>query len=103
MDRPEPVALEEARVDSVALAGMGDRVCIDTASMLAVGEGAPSIQVGEVATSPVGTAWKPMAEHNVRRVYVVEGGAIVGRVTQTGLFQKLLEAFLTLPQLVSLR
>ncbi|MFP3284668.1 MAG: 3-dehydroquinate synthase II [Nitrososphaeria archaeon] len=40
LGRPEPVALEEARVDSVALAGMGDRVCIDTASMLSVGEGA---------------------------------------------------------------
>ncbi|MGC9191102.1 MAG: 3-dehydroquinate synthase II [Conexivisphaera sp.] len=37
---PEPVELVAARVDSVSLAGMGDRVCIDTASLLSVGEGA---------------------------------------------------------------
>gem|GEM_PF-1917744 len=66
-------------------------------------DGAPPIPVGEVATSPVGTAWKLMAEHNVRRVYVVECRLILRFRSNTELFQKLIGAFLTLPQLVSLR
>ncbi|MDI9619617.1 MAG: CBS domain-containing protein [Candidatus Nezhaarchaeota archaeon] len=46
--------------------------------------------------APLGAAWKLLVEKNVRRVYVVEGGKILGRVTQTGLFQKLLDALLAL-------
>lgn len=43
-----------------------------------------------------GEAWKLMAEKGIRRIYVVEKGKIIGRVTQTGLFQKLLDAVLAL-------
>ncbi|MEM3703270.1 MAG: CBS domain-containing protein [Candidatus Bathyarchaeia archaeon] len=43
-----------------------------------------------------GEAWDLMAEKGVRRLYVVEGGKIIGRVTQTGLFQKLLDAVVAL-------
>ena len=73
-------------------------------------EGALSIPAGDVATSPlvtcepddaVGRVWRLMVEHNVRRVYVVDNGAIVGRVTQTGLFHKLLETFIALSQMMS--
>ncbi|HEU16703.1 MAG TPA: CBS domain-containing protein [Nitrososphaeria archaeon] len=73
-------------------------------------EGALSVPAGDIATSPlvtcgpddpVGYVWKLMVERSVRRVYVVDDGAIVGRVTQTGLFQKLLETFIALSQLVS--
>ncbi|MFP3283416.1 MAG: CBS domain-containing protein [Nitrososphaeria archaeon] len=73
-------------------------------------DGALSVRAGDVATSPlvtcgpedsVGEIWRLMVENNVRRVYVVSGGNIVGRITQTGLFRKLLEAFIALSQLVS--
>ena len=48
---------------------------------------------------PAGNVWKIMVEKQIRRVYVVEEGEIIGRVTQTGLFQKMLEAFLALAQI----
>ena len=44
----------------------------------------------------LGEAWSLLTETGVRRVYVVEGGKIIGRVTQTGLFNKLLELVLAL-------
>jgi len=40
-----------------------------------------------------------MVEKKIRRVYVVEEGKIIGRVTQTGLFQKMLEAFMAMMEL----
>jgi len=46
--------------------------------------------------APFGEAWKLMTEKGVRRLYVIEKGKIIGRVTQTGLFKKLLDAVLTL-------
>jgi CBS domain-containing protein len=46
--------------------------------------------------APFGKAWELMVEKSVRRLYVIENGKIIGRVTQTGLFQKLLDALLTL-------
>lgn len=46
--------------------------------------------------APFGEAWDLMAEKGVRRLYVVEDGKIIGRVTQTGLFQKLLDAVMAL-------
>ncbi|MBS7646991.1 MAG: CBS domain-containing protein [Candidatus Bathyarchaeia archaeon] len=46
--------------------------------------------------APIGEAWDLMAEKNVRRLYVVEGGKIIGRVTQTGLFKKMLDVLLAL-------
>jgi CBS domain-containing protein len=46
-----------------------------------------------------GEAWKLMVEKDIRRIYVVEGGKIIGRVTRAGLFQKLLDAVLALASL----
>ena len=46
--------------------------------------------------APFGKAWELMIEKGIRRLYVIENGKIVGRVTQTGLFQKLLDALLAL-------
>lgn len=40
LSRPGPIALAHARVKSVEVVGMGDRVCVDTANILSVGEGA---------------------------------------------------------------
>lgn len=46
-----------------------------------------------------GEAWDLMVEKNVRRLYVIEKGKIIGRVTQTGLFKKLLDVLLALASL----
>lgn len=57
----------------------------------------PLITVGP--EEPVGNVWRLMVEKKIRRVYVVEEGKIIGRVTQTGLFQKMLEAFMAMMEL----
>ncbi|MBS7640130.1 MAG: CBS domain-containing protein [Candidatus Bathyarchaeia archaeon] len=49
-----------------------------------------------------GEAWKLMVEKDIRRIYVVEKGKIIGRVTRAGLFQKLLDAVLALASLKTL-
>ncbi|MEM1585872.1 MAG: CBS domain-containing protein [Candidatus Bathyarchaeia archaeon] len=49
-----------------------------------------------------GEVWKLMVEKDIRRVYVVEKGKIIGRVTRAGLFQKLLDAVLALTSLRTL-
>lgn len=54
----------------------------------------PLITIGP--DEPLGKAWDLMIEKRVRRLYVIENGKIIGRVTQTGLFQKLLDALLAL-------
>jgi len=46
--------------------------------------------------APVGEAMRLLVEKEVRRIYVVEEGKIVGRVTQTGLFQNLLNVMLAI-------
>ncbi|MEM3565264.1 MAG: CBS domain-containing protein [Candidatus Bathyarchaeia archaeon] len=46
-----------------------------------------------------GEAWDLMVEKNVRRLYVIDKGKIIGRVTQTGLFKKLLDVLLALASL----
>lgn len=43
-----------------------------------------------------GEAWSLMTKKGVRRLYVIEHGKIIGRITQTGLFNKLLDAVLAL-------
>jgi predicted transcriptional regulator len=43
-----------------------------------------------------GEALQTMIEKNVRRLYVVEGGKIIGRVTQTGLSRNLLDVMIAL-------
>ncbi|MBS7605299.1 MAG: CBS domain-containing protein [Candidatus Bathyarchaeia archaeon] len=49
-----------------------------------------------------GEAWKLMVEKDIRRIYVIEKGKIIGRVTRAGLFQKLLDAVLALTSLKTL-
>lgn len=49
-----------------------------------------------------GDAWKLMVDKDIRRIYVVEKGKIIGRVTRAGLFQKLLDAVLALASLKTL-
>jgi len=45
---------------------------------------------------PLSHVWTLMTEAGVRRIYVVQEGKIIGRVTQTELFNKLLELVLAL-------
>jgi CBS domain-containing protein len=63
------------------------------------------VKVEEIMSSPIitvepelraGEALKMMMEKNVRRLYVVEEGKIIGRVTQTGLIKNLLDAMVAL-------
>ncbi|MCS7117844.1 MAG: CBS domain-containing protein [Thaumarchaeota archaeon] len=48
---------------------------------------------------PIGKALQLMAEKNVRRLYVVEGGKVIGRITQTKSMESLLNVLLTLQSL----
>ena len=76
--------------------------------VIAKGLNVNSVRVGSIMSSPLITiepdapiskAMELMATHNIRRVYVVEGGKIIGRVTQTGAFKQLLDALLILTEL----
>jgi CBS domain-containing protein len=73
--------------------------------IIAEGRNINKVLLKDVMSSPLitidpeasfGEAWKLMTEKGVRRLYVVEKGKIIGRVTQTGLFSKLLDAVLAL-------
>jgi len=64
-----------------------------------------NVTVGSVMSTPiitiepeasVGEAMRLLVEKEVRRIYVVEDGKIVGRVTQAVLFQSLLNVMLAL-------
>lgn len=44
----------------------------------------------------LGQAMTLMAEKEVRRVYVVDKGKIIGRITQTGVFGKMLDLMMAL-------
>jgi len=66
------------------------------------------MKVKEIASSPLitvdpdtplGEVMKLMVEKSIRRVYVVEGGKIIGRVTQTGGMEQTLNVLLTLASL----
>ncbi|MFZ8857397.1 MAG: cyclic nucleotide-binding/CBS domain-containing protein [Candidatus Caldarchaeales archaeon] len=57
----------------------------------------PIITIGP--DEPVGRALQIMAEKNVRRLYVVEGGKVIGRITQTKSMESLLDVLLTLQSL----
>lgn len=48
---------------------------------------------------PISRAMEMMAMNDIRRVYVVEKGKIIGRVTQTGVFRYLLDVLLALSNL----
>jgi CBS domain-containing protein len=71
----------------------------------AIGRFPENVKVEEMMSSPIitvepdvrgGEALKIMLEKNVRRLYVVEGGKIVGRITQTGLTKNLLDVMMAL-------
>jgi len=73
--------------------------------IIARGRNIDKVLLKDVMSSPLitidpeasfGEAWKLMIEKGVRRLYVIKKGKIIGRVTQTGLFQKLLDAVLAL-------
>jgi CBS domain-containing protein len=55
---------------------------------------APLITINPDA--PIGDAMKLMANTAIRRVYVVENGKVIGRVTQTNAFGHLLDAITSL-------
>lgn len=59
----------------------------------------PLITIGP--DEPIGKAMKLMAEKNIRRVYVVEKGKIIGRVTQTGAFRNMLDILIALTEITS--
>jgi CBS domain-containing protein len=71
----------------------------------AMGHYPDKVRVEEIMSSPVmtidpgaraGEALNTMIEKNVRRLYVVEAGKIIGRVTQTGLSRNLLDVMIAL-------
>jgi len=64
-----------------------------------------NVNVGEIMSSPLITisqeatireAMSAMVEKDVRRLYVVEGGKVVGRITQTRLFQSNFDLMMSL-------
>ena len=72
------------------------------------GQNIETVKVGEIMTSPLitvepgtraGDALEKMLEKNVGRLYVAEGGRIIGRVTQTALSSNLLDVMMTLANL----
>ena len=71
----------------------------------AMGHYPGEVKVEEIMSSPIitiepdaraGEALNTMIEKNVRRLYVVEGGKIIGRVTQTELSRNLLDVMVAL-------
>lgn len=68
------------------------------------------VKVEEVMTSPlitigpnatIGEAMRMMIEKNVRRLFIVEGGKITGRITQTKLFESTLNVMTDLSSLAT--
>ncbi len=66
------------------------------------------VKVEEVMSSPiltitpeatVGEAMRMLVDKGVRRLFIVEEGKIVGRVTQTGLFRNMLDLMMSLAAL----
>ncbi|MEM2236874.1 MAG: CBS domain-containing protein [Candidatus Caldarchaeum sp.] len=51
--------------------------------------------------APIGEAMAKMVEKGIRRLFVVEEGKIIGRVTQTELFENVLNVMMTLSSLKS--
>jgi CBS domain-containing protein len=71
----------------------------------AMGHYPDRVRVEEIMSSPIititsdaraGEALKTMIEKNVRRLYIVDAGKIIGRVTQTGLSRNLLDVMIAL-------
>ena len=57
----------------------------------------PLITIGP--NEPIGEAMKLMTDRKIRRVYVVEEGKIIGRITQTKTFEYMLNIMITLATL----
>ncbi len=77
---------------------------------VAKGYNADKVKVEEIMSSPLvtiepdrraGEALEKMLQMNVGRLYVVEGGKVIGRVTQTGLSTNLLDVLVALTNLVA--
>lgn len=75
---------------------------------VAKGYDASNVKVEEIMTSPIitvepdmraGEALEKMLQKNVGRLYVVEGGKVIGRVTQTELSSNLLDVMMALSSL----
>lgn len=67
-----------------------------------------TMKVGDIMSSPIetispdatlGEAMAKLVEKNIRRLFVVENGKIIGRVTQTELFENTLNVMMTLSAL----
>jgi CBS domain-containing protein len=72
------------------------------------GYNADKVAVEEIMSSPLitiepdtraGEALEKMLERNAGRLYVVEGGKVIGRVTQTALAENLLDVMMALSSL----
>jgi CBS domain-containing protein len=59
----------------------------------------PLVTIGPNAT--IGEAMRLMIERNVRRLFIVEGGKITGRITQTRLFETTLNVMTDLTNLAT--
>ena len=62
---------------------------------LGIGRSADKMTVEEIMSSPIvsvsptdrmGTVMETMVQKNIRRVFVIENGKVIGRITQTKLF-----------------
>lgn len=76
--------------------------------VIAKGMNLDGVRVGEIMSSPiiavgpeepVARAMELMAVNDIRRVYVVEEGKVIGRVTQTTVFKKVLDLLMMLSDL----
>jgi predicted transcriptional regulator len=76
----------------------------------AMGHYPDKLKVEEIMSSPIitieanvgaGEALKTMIDKNVKRLYVVEGGKVIGRVTHTGLIRNLLDVMSYLSHILS--
>lgn len=76
--------------------------------VIAKGMNLDGVRVAEIMSSPIITvapdepvarAMELMAVNDIRRVYVVDEGRVIGRVTQTTLFKKVLDLLMLLSDL----
>ncbi len=100
----------EHKVWSVLVARQGLPVGVVTERdiirrVISKGKDVNKVRLGEIMSSPlitispdepIGKAMELMATNEIRRVYVVEEGKIIGRVTQTEAFKHILDVLMTL-------
>jgi len=92
--------------DGLAVGVVTDRDILRRCAVM--GHYPDQVKVEKIMSSPIitvkpdataGEAMRTMIDSNVRRLFVVEEGKIVGRVTQTGLFRHMLDVMMTLASL----